>query len=136
MYVIYIFIQKGVVAAVKYFTGGPLCTEEERENNIAQIYSDVRLELNKLILLDHPNIIKCIGFCVSSLSFAMEWAPLGSIKVLLESYKSTGYCLCPESLIITMEQVLMSYYRYIHIRCLIHPFCNTTGISSISIPSY
>ena len=95
-----------MVAAVKTFTGGLLCTEDERENNIAQIYSDVRLELNKLILLDHPNIIKCIGFCVSSLSFAMEWAPLGNVKTLLESYRSTGYCLCPESLVISMKQVL------------------------------
>ena len=99
-------MQKGVVAAVKFFTGDQLNSVDERECNITQIYSKVRLELNKLILLDHPNIIKCIGFCVSSLSFAMEWAPLGSVKTLLESYRSTGYYLCPESLVITLIQVI------------------------------
>ena len=75
------------------------------EDDIPQAYSLVRQELNKILSIDHPDIIKCIGFCVSTLSIVMECAPFGNVKDLLKAYSSTGYYLCPESLVETAKQV-------------------------------
>ena len=98
--------------AVKSFTGGPLSSFiggplSSQVENLPQIYADIRVELNKLITVDHPHIINLIGFCVTSLSFVLEWAPLGSLKsLLLESYKSAGFHFCPEALFHTIKQVI------------------------------
>ena len=76
------------------------------------MYADVRSEFNKLVSMDHPHIIKCIGFCVSSLSFVLELAPLGSLKDTIKSHKSIGYYICPNSLIETTKQVRSYVYSY------------------------
>ena len=89
--------------AVKSCTGS--MWNEDYNNELIQIYADIRQELNKLISLDHPNIVKCIGFCLSSLSFVLEWASFGSMTKVLENYKSCGYHLCPESVVDILQQV-------------------------------
>ena len=89
--------------AVKSCTGS--LWKEDHDDELIQIYADIRQELNKLISLDHPNIVKCIGFCLSSLSFVLEWASFGCMTKVLENYKNCGYHLCPESVVNTMKQV-------------------------------
>ena len=96
--------------AVKSFFGGKISPEDE---DLPQIYADIRVELNKLITVDHPHIVNLIGFCVTSLSFVLEWAPLGSLKnLLLQSYKSTGNHFCPESIFHTIKQVNNKIQKY------------------------
>ena len=82
---------------------------DDYDNELIQIYADIRQELNKLISLDHPNIVKCIGFCLSSLSFVLEWASFGSMTKVLENYSTCGYHLCPQSVVDTMKQVQYEY---------------------------
>ena len=88
-------------------------TKESDENNetestlqeLSQTYADVRSEFNKLVSIDHPGIVKCMGFCVISLSFVLELAPLGNLKGILKNYRRTGYFICPRSLVDTVKQV-------------------------------
>ena len=72
---------------------------------LSQTYADVRSEFNKLVSIDHPGIVKCIGFCVTSLSFVLELAPLGNLKGILKNYRRTGFFICPRSLVDTVKQV-------------------------------
>jgi len=88
--------------AVKSFFGG---NSGDEDIDLIQIYADMRLELNKLVALNHSNIVKCIGFCVSLLSFVLEWAPFGSTRNIMESYSRSGCHLCPEALVHTIKQV-------------------------------
>ena len=90
--------------ALKCFTKGLSETESTLEE-LSQTYADVRSEFNKLVSIDHSGIVKCIGFCVISLSFVLELAPLGNLKSILKTYKRTGYFICPRSLIDTVKQV-------------------------------
>lgn len=73
--------------------------------DLAQTYADARLEFNKLVSIDHPNIVKCFGFCVTTLSFVLELAPLGSLKSIMKTYTSSGYHVCPSSIVDTIKQV-------------------------------
>ena len=82
-----------------------MCAEEE-ENDMIQMYADIRLELNKLVAVNHSNIVKCIGFCLPLLSLVLEWAPFGSTYNIMEGYSRSGCHLCPESLVHTVKQVL------------------------------
>jgi len=102
--------------AVKSFFGGGLVGAGDEENELVQMYADMRLELNKLVAVDHSNIVKCIGFCLSLLSFVLEWAPFGSTQNVIESYGRSGCHLCPESLVHTIKQVdeILSLYRHLH----------------------
>ena len=73
---------------------------------LSETYADVRSEFNKLVSIDHDHIVKCIGFCVISLSFVLELAPLGNLKDIMESYRRSGYYMCPNSLVDTIKQVI------------------------------
>ena len=88
--------------AVKCFTK---LEEDLTAQDLAQTYADVRLEFNKLVSIDHPNIVKCFGFCVTTLSFVLELAPLGSLKSIMKTYTSSGYHVCPSSVVDTIKQV-------------------------------
>ena len=96
-----------LVAVKSFLSGGLMCTGGE-ENELIRMYADMRLELNKLVAVNHSNIVKCIGFCVPLLSFVLEWAPFGSAYDIMESYSRSGFHLCPESLINTVKQVAYS----------------------------
>ena len=80
---------------------------EDEGDELIQMYADMRQELNKLVAVNHSNIVKCIGFCLSLLSFVLEWAPFGSTIDVMESYSRSGCHLCPESLVHTVKQVSM-----------------------------
>ena len=75
-------------------------------DDLSQTYADVRMEFNKLVSIDHPHIVKCIGFSIISMAFVLELAPLGSLKTIMNDYRSSGYYLCPNSLIDTIKQVI------------------------------
>ena len=89
--------------ALKFFTNKDLRVLSSKD--LCQVYVDVRSEFNKLVSIGHPHIIKCIGFCVMSLSFVLELAPLGSLRNVIENHKSIGYYVCPNALIDTLKQV-------------------------------
>jgi len=88
--------------AVKCFS---MLEEDLTVENLIQTYADVRLEFNKLVSIDHSNIVKCFGFCVTTLSFVLELAPLGSLKSTMKTYNSSGYHVCPSSVVDTIKQV-------------------------------
>ena len=92
--------------AVKCFVKSP---DDMTPQDLAQTYADVRLEFNKLESIDHPNIVKCFGFCVTTLSFVLELAPLGSLKSIMKTYGSSGYHVCPSSVVDTIKQVMGCY---------------------------
>lgn len=101
--------------AVKSFTKQE---DDLTAEDLAQIYADVRSEFNKLVSIEHPNIVKCFGFCVTSLSFVLELAPLGSLRSIMKTHNSSGYSMCPSSVVDTIEQVktvsLVPYkYKYL-----------------------
>ena len=85
------------------------------ENELIQMYADMRQELNKLVAVNHSNIVKCIGFCLSLFSFVLEWAPFGSTLDVMESYSRSGCHLCPESLVHTVKQVSIHMHIQSHI---------------------
>ena len=73
--------------------------------DLCQVYADVRSEFNKLMTANHRHIVDCIGFCVASLSFVLELAPLGSLKNIMERHRKSGFYVCPNSLIDIVTQV-------------------------------
>lgn len=73
--------------------------------DLSQTYADVRSEFNKLVSIQHPHVVECIGFSIISMSFVLELAQLGSLKSIMNDYRSSGYYLCPNSLVDTMKQV-------------------------------
>ena len=77
--------------------------------DLSQTYGDVRSEFNKLVSIEHPHVVKCIGFSVISMSFVLELAQLGSLKSIMNDYRSSGYYLCPNSLVDTVKQVTLSF---------------------------
>ncbi|XP_065916792.1 leucine-rich repeat serine/threonine-protein kinase 1-like isoform X1 [Dysidea avara] len=124
------YLKRGIAVAVKSCTR---TSPDGMEDDIPQVYSLVRQELNKILSIDHTNIIKCIGFCISTLSFVMECAPFGNVKNLLKAYSSTGYYLCPESLVETAKQV-SSALVYLHSKAIVHYDIKPDNILVFSFP--
>ena len=93
--------------------------------DLCQAYADVRLEFNKLISLDHDHIVKCIGFCVMSLSFVLELAPRGSLKSIIEIHRKNRFYMCPNSLVDIVKQVKL--------HCLVTLDSNVLLISTLVI---
>jgi len=91
--------------------------EDLTAEDLAQIYADVRLEFNKLVSIGHSNIVKCFGFCVTTLSFVLELAPLGSLKSIMKTYNSSGYHVCPSSVVDTIKQV-KTMFIYMCVKCV------------------
>lgn len=73
--------------------------------DLAGMYGDMRLEVNKLSSIDHPNIIKFLGLCVVSFSFLLEWAPKGNLDHMMHEYKLAGFPICPDAVANTVLQV-------------------------------
>lgn len=72
----------------------------------------MRLELNKLLLVNHPNITEFLGLCVISFSFLLEWAPMGSLKEIIQTYKLAEFAVSPETVATTVLQVCGYKYDY------------------------
>ena len=73
--------------------------------NLTRMYTDMRLELNKLSSVDHPNIVQFLGLCVISFSFLLEWAPKGNLGQIIEEYKLSESPVCPDTVAVTVLQV-------------------------------
>jgi len=73
--------------------------------DLAGMYADMRLEVNKLSSINHPNIVKFLGLCVVSFSFLLEWAPKGTLDNMMHEYKLAGFPICPDAIANTVLQV-------------------------------
>ena len=91
--------------------------------DLSQTYADVRMEFNKLVSIDHQYIVKCIGFSAICMAFVLELASQGSLKTVMNNYKSSGYHLCPNSLIDTIRQVSYVVPNNLLILCLLLYCC-------------
>ena len=47
---------------------------------LTRSYSDMRYEINKLSMLNHPNIVRFVGVITNPHCFVLEWAPLQSLE--------------------------------------------------------
>ena len=72
---------------------------------LATTYGDVRLELNKLTSIDHPNIVQFLGLCVISFSFVLEWAHKGDLEQIIGKYQHAEFPICPDTVATTLAQV-------------------------------
>jgi len=103
----YIFIKDNV--ALKCFTNlcinGKLRDIELKE--LAMWYSDMRLEVNKLSTVDHPNIVQFLGLCVVSFSIILEWAPKGNLDQMIDEHRIADTWICPDVVALTMHQVCL-----------------------------
>ena len=81
----------------------------QSESTVDQ-YADIRLELNKLCSSFHKYIVHFIGITMYPLSFVMEWAPLGSLKRILTSYREARCSMCPESVLQCIHQVCIDIH--------------------------
>ena len=94
---------------------------EHTLQDLAGMYADMRLEVNKLATIDHPNIIKFLGLCVVSFSFLLEWAPKGTLEHMIREYKLAGFPICPDAIANTVLQVSVAIVLYI---CILFNFIN------------
>ena len=69
------------------------------------MYSDLRLELNKLSTVDHPHIVQFLGLCLISFSLVLEWAPKGSLEQIITEYRLASTWICPDAVAKTVYQV-------------------------------
>ena len=77
--------------------------------NLAVMYCDIRLELNKLSTVDHPNIVQFLGLCVVSFSILLELAPKGNLNNIVNEYSLADMWICPDALAKTIHQVCYFY---------------------------
>ena len=82
------------------------------------MYSNMRLELNKLMSVNHPNITQFLGLCVISFSFLLEWAPMGSLKEIIQMYKLAESAVCPDTVATTVLQVNITTACTIFVLCI------------------
>jgi len=73
--------------------------------DLAVMYCDVRLELNKLSTVDHSNIVQFLGFCVVSFSILLELAPKGNLNDIIGEYRLADLWICPDAVARTVHQV-------------------------------
>ncbi len=72
-------------------------------------YSDMRYELNKLVSLKHPYIVRFIGVFTNPHCFVLEWAPKKSLETIRKPYAEKRINICPTSLILVLLQVTANY---------------------------
>ena len=66
----------------------------------------MRVEINKLSTVDHPNIVQFLGLCVVSFSIILEWAPKGNLNQIIDEYIQADLWICPDTMAKTVFQVL------------------------------
>jgi len=72
---------------------------------LTRIYADMRVEVNKLSTVDHPNIVQFLGLCVVSFSILLEWAPKGNLDQIIDKYMQADMWICPDTVAETVYQV-------------------------------
>ena len=75
------------------------------EENHAISYGLTRIELNKLLSADHPNVLRFIGITVTPPAIVVEYAPLGSLHDVTKQYREKGCPICPASIAMILQQV-------------------------------
>ena len=80
-------------------------TQSESLDVVVDKYADIRLELNKLCSSSHEYIVHFIGMTIDPLSFILEWAPMGSFRKILVDYREARCAICPESVLLSIQQV-------------------------------
>jgi len=94
-------------AALKCFTN-LFVNGKQRDlslHDLAVMYCDTRLEVNKLSTVDHPNIVQLLGLCVVSYSILLEWAPKGNLNDIIDEYILADMWICPDAVAKTVYQV-------------------------------
>ena len=74
--------------------------------DLASVYADMRVEVNKLSTVDHPNIVQFLGLCVVSFSIILEWAPKGNLDQIIAEHAQADMWICPDTVAKTVFQVL------------------------------
>jgi len=90
----------GQLVAVKTIAGP--------EENHAITYGLTRIELNKLLYANHPNVLKFIGITVTPPAIVVEYAPLGSLYDTIKQYREKNHPICPASIAMILYQVNLS----------------------------
>ena len=73
------------------------------------MYADMRVEVNKLSIVDHTNIVQFLGLCVVSFSILLEWAPKGNLDHIIDECIQANLWICPDTVAKTVFQVLRYY---------------------------
>ena len=73
--------------------------------DLTLMYSDTRLELNKLSTVNHPHIVQFLGLCMISFSLVLEWAPKGNLDEMITEYRLANTWMCPDTVAKTVYQV-------------------------------
>ena len=84
-------------------------SQSENLDVVVDKYADIRLELNKLCSSSHEYIVHFIGMTIDPLSFILEWAPMGSFRKILVDYRDARCAICPESVLLSIQQVSTSH---------------------------
>ena len=92
----------GQLVAVKTIAGS--------EENPAIGYGLTRIELNKLLSANHPNVLRFIGITVIPPAIVIEYAPLGSLLSVAKQYREKGNPICPASITMILYQVHLCTY--------------------------
>ena len=86
-----------------FYINGKLREIELKE--LAMWYSDMRLEVNKLSTVNHPNIVQFLGLSVVSFSILLEWAPKGNLDQIIKEHRIADTWICPDVVAGTLRQV-------------------------------
>jgi len=104
---VYLFKDPNKYVALKCFTN-LMVNGKQRElslQDLTLMYSDLRLELNKLSTVDHPYIVQFLGLCMVSFSLLLEWAPKGNLEQIITEYRLANTWICPDAVAKTVYQV-------------------------------
>jgi len=104
---VYLFKDPSKYVALKCFTN-LMINGKQRDLSLQDLtfmYSDLRLELNKLSTVDHPHIVQFLGLCRISFSLVLEWAPKGNLEHIITEYRLANTCICPDAVAKTVYQV-------------------------------
>ena len=95
-----------------YITGQTVAvkTIAASEENPAISYGLTRIELNKLLSANHPNVLRFIGITVTPLAIVVEYAPLGSLHGVTKQYREKSHPICPASVAMILYQVNICMY--------------------------
>jgi len=94
-----------VVKVINTHAHNMMGSQSESLELIVDKYADIRLELNKFCSSSHKYIVHFIGITMDPLSFVMEWAPMGSFRNILTDYRNARCSMCPESVLLSIQQV-------------------------------
>ena len=87
---------------------------------ISLFYRTVRQELSILVPVNHSHILRLIGVALSPRCLLIEFAPKGSLDVVLSDYKKAGRKLDPYSMQVCSIQVSLTFFLIFILKGLGH----------------